>query len=863
MVGGQNLVYNPSFEKRGTIGAGLIGDGWQIGGPATITSTSYVQSGIDSKGIAQRADVTNLDPSRYIDVVPAPEKRPSAGPGQPFTFSCYVRATPGLGIQIFLQPLNSGSAVVVTVNSSTLIATGEWQRHTLTIPSLPANTATVHCITRLVTVNSATAGFIEVDRVQAQLAAVVSGWQDNADTVKTDLAGQAEATSALTARVTQNETSITSTSSQLFSLSNSVGTSGGQNLFFNPTFSKESASAGTAEGWITDSGASGGTSVPSIVPSWLVSSEKAQRLDVTGLNLSNSYRGIRVSPANYRPKVTAGSSVVASCYVRATAGLVFKIFIQGVDAAGTDAVTVSGPLIVATGGTQRIVYDYPNLPAGTASVQVYFRLYGSDTVGAGFVEYTRAQLEVGTTVTGWRDNNGLLAAEQAATSSAVAGLNSSVIQQGATLTAVSGQVSSLKASLAGEGSNFAASPASWEFLNTLNGFTLGTLSGSPSLVANPAFVRMTGSALLLKNQAPNVSGTAFPYLRVWLRRSNNTRSAGRLYWANENGGWSEDRVQPFTIDVSTTDWQVIEINLSGNTAWVGKTITDVRLDLVAIGENASVIDIAYISIGNKMPSASAAALSSTTATVTQQGLAITAQTSRVDGLNSAVGAANAAIQSEASTRANAVSAVSSRLDGLNSTVGNVNAAIQSEVNTRANADSALSRRVDDVQATAGNANAYAQQAFNTAASVDGKVSSSIVNKVQITANGIRYNAGFALGLDYSGGTVQSVYAVTAGSFVVLNDDPNNGAVFSPFAVENGQVFIADAVIKKATITNALVGQSIYSSTFNNFGQPLMTADFNVGQLIIQNKTKSGSYCILREDGLFAVSGGVVLMELTW
>ncbi|WP_245227528.1 MULTISPECIES: DUF1983 domain-containing protein [unclassified Pseudomonas] len=264
-----------------------------------------------------------------------------------------------------------------------------------------------------------------------------------------------------------------------------------------------------------------------------------------------------------------------------------------------------------------------------------------------------------------------------------------------------------------------------------------------------------------------------------------------------------------------------------------------------------------------MPSASAAALSSTTATVTQQGLAITAQTSRVDGLNSAVGAANAAIQSEASTRANAVSAVSSRLDGLNSTVGNVNAAIQSEVNTRANADSALSRRVDDVQATAGNANAYAQQAFNTAASVDGKVSSSIVNKVQITANGIRYNAGFALGLDYSGGTVQSVYAVTAGSFVVLNDDPNNGAVFSPFAVENGQVFIADAVIKKATITNALVGQSIYSSTFNNFGQPLMTADFNVGQLIIQNKTKSGSYCILREDGLFAVSGGVVLMELTW
>ncbi|RMS41540.1 Prophage host specificity protein J, partial [Pseudomonas amygdali pv. photiniae] len=387
-IGGQNLIYNPSFEKRGTIGAGLIADGWQIGGPATITSTSYVQSGIDPKGVAHRADVTNLDPSRYIDFVPAPEKRPSAGPGQPFTFSCYVRATPGLGVQIFLQPVNSATVVLATQNSSTLIATGEWQRHTLTIPSLPANTATVHCITRLVTVNSATAGFIEVDRVQAQLAAVVSGWQDNADTVKTDLAGQAEATSALTARVTQTETGITSASNQLVSLSNSIGNSGGQNLFFNSTFAKESGSPGTAEGWTTDAGVSGGTHVMSLVPSWIVSSEKAQRINVTGLNLTNIYRGIRTSGAGYWPKAMAGASVVASCYVRATAGLVFKIFIQSLDSTGNPIAAPSGPLIVATGGTQRIVYDYPNLPAGTVAVQVYFRLYGSDTVGSGFVEYT-------------------------------------------------------------------------------------------------------------------------------------------------------------------------------------------------------------------------------------------------------------------------------------------------------------------------------------------------------------------------------------------------------------------------------------------------------------------------------------------
>ncbi|KPW10620.1 Phage tail fiber protein, partial [Pseudomonas syringae pv. atrofaciens] len=699
-VGGQNLIYNPSFEKRGTIGAGLIGDGWQIGGPATLTSTSYVQSGIDSKGIAQRADVTNLNPSRYIDVVPAPEKRPSAGPGQPFTFSCYVRATPGLGIQIFLQPLNSASAVVVTVNSSTLIATGEWQRHTLTIPSLPANTATVHCITRLVTVNSATAGFLEVDRVQAQLAAVVSGWQDNADTVKTDLAGQAEATSALTARVTQNETSITSASSQLFSLSNSVGTSGGQNLFFNPTFSKESASAGTAEGWITDSGASGGTSVPSIVPSWLVSSEKAQRLDVTGLNLSNSYRGIRVSPANYRPKVMAGNSVVASCYVRATAGLVFKIFIQGVNAAGTDAVTVSGPLIVATGGTQRIVYDYPNLPAGTASVQAYFRLYGSDTVGSGFAEYTRAQLEVGTTVTGWRDNTAVLASEQSATSVAVSGLSSTVTQQANSISSVSGRTTSLE--------------------NTVNSTTNGLAT------------KASASAL------------------------SSTQSA-----VSQQGQ---------TLTAQSTQIQGLNASLGDTNA------------------NVSSVNQALANVNNVLAS-------------------------RIDGVTSTVGNVSAAIQSEATTRASADAAIGRSIDSLSSSVGTAYAAIQSESVTRADADGALSRRVDDVQSTAGNANAYAQQAINTAASVDGKVSGSYTVKLGVTANGIQYASGFGLGLDNSAGPTQSRFVVSADSFAILNANPNDGAVFSPFAVTGGQVFINEVFIKNGSIDNAKIGDMLYSSNY--------------------------------------------------
>ncbi|EPM43802.1 prophage host specificity protein J [Pseudomonas syringae pv. actinidiae ICMP 19073] len=265
--------------------------------------------------------------------------------------------------------------------------------------------------------------------------------------INTELAGKASSATvqALGNTVTQQGQDIKAQGQAITSVTASLGNSGGQNLFFNPAFTKESAVTGVAEGWQIDVG-TGGTHTASLVPSWLVSTEKAQRIDVSDLNQAAGYRSIRIVSASYRPKVTAGNSVVASCYVRATAGLVFAIFIQGVNAAGTDAVTVSGPRVVATGGTQRIVYDFPNLPAGTASVQVYFRLYGSDTVNAGFAEYTRAQLEIGTTVSGWKDNNAVLGAEQSATSSAVAALNSSVSQQGATIIAQASSMQALQAS---------------------------------------------------------------------------------------------------------------------------------------------------------------------------------------------------------------------------------------------------------------------------------------------------------------------------------------------------------------------------------------------------------------------------------
>ncbi|KZL39576.1 hypothetical protein VT47_10430 [Pseudomonas syringae pv. syringae] len=94
-----------------------------------------------------------------------------------------------------------------------------------------------------------------------------------------------------------------------------------------------------------------------------------------------------------------------------------------------------------------------------------------------------------------------------------------------------------------------------------------------------------------------------------------------------------------------------------------------------------------------------------------------------------------------------------------------------------------------------------------------KVSGSYTVKLGVTANGIQYASGFGLGLDNSAGPTQSRFVVSADSFAILNANPNDGAVFSPFAVTGGQVFINEVFIKNGSIDNAKIGDMLYSSNY--------------------------------------------------
>lgn len=170
-------------------------------------------------------------------------------------------------------------------------------------------------------------------------------------------------------------------------------------------------------------------------------------------------------------------------------------------------------------------------------------------------------------------------------------------------------------------------------------------------------------------------------------------------------------------------------------------------------------------------------------------------------------------------------ALGKRVETVQATIGAVSAAVTTEIQARVDGDQALASQVTTVQATAGAAQASAQLAFQTAANVDGKVSAAIIGKVGVTTDGKYYQAGFAVGIDNSGGTVQSQFLVTADTFAILPTSAGGTAV-APLIVQGGQVFLNQALIGTGWITNAMIGNQIASTAVNGAGQPVWEINKN-------------------------------------
>lgn len=123
----------------------------------------------------------------------------------------------------------------------------------------------------------------------------------------------------------------------------------------------------------------------------------------------------------------------------------------------------------------------------------------------------------------------------------------------------------------------------------------------------------------------------------------------------------------------------------------------------------------------------------------------------------------------------------------------------------------LNASVSGLQGSVSDISATVQQTSSAYADLNGKLSAQWGIKLQLnTATGSRYVAGVQLGLEANGGTVQSLFLVSANTFGVYN--PTNNGQALAFAIQNGQMFVNEAFIPYASITLAKLG-SWYSANY--------------------------------------------------
>lgn len=864
-VGGENLLPNPSFEVEGPT-AGLA-DGWRVGSSLAAPNRllSLVPSTLDPRGKAQRIDAKGLSGSAYVDVALPNASWVSMAPGQVLTVSAYVRGTQDLVSEIYLQYKNSGGATVGTHGPLRTILSDAWNRPVFTGAPAPGGTIGADLLLRVRGPLGGTAsdGYYEIDRAQAELSTVVSAWKDNAKNAQSAAQANAVAISSVSGRVSNTEEGLTSVSGRLTQLDNSIGDVGGENLFYNPAFTKL-ATGNNPDGWVPEGTA---TYTPSMVSSWLNAAENAYRCTTTGVGTTasgNPYTSL-VTASERAPAVAPGQTVTSSIYGRKTSDsgdLGLRIFHQWANAAGTVISAPASAVVPVSVSGDRVSFTSV-APAGAAKVRVFYRAHAaSGSSAAGTFELARPQIEYGSRPTGWRDNGQVNSNAIGAVSTAVDGLTSSVSQQGKDITSVSGRTTSLENSV-NSGSTGLASKAStaaltsvanrvaatesgltaqsssitnleakignalpfvagqtWEFTNSVEGWKANT-SGA-TLTAGPQYATVAKfTTIQVTNTFPVIDGAENPLIRIRLRRRNTGRASAAMYWANEDGGLAEARRFNWPINTSSADWQDIEFDLSGHAGWNGKKIWAIRLDMYNSGDANGEVDIAYIAAGRRSVAASGRAFDSLSVNVSQQGDKLAAETQRINGLQSSVGDANAAIQSEASTRASAVAAMGKRVDGVQSSLGSTNAAVQ--------------------------------QISNAQANLDGKVNATWSVKLGLTSGGSYYAAGFGLGLENQGGTFQSSFVVLANRFSVLN--PVGEGLVNIFTAENGQVVMNDALISKLTVQRAIVGSSINSSELANDGTPIMRMDFASGTLILLNKAAT-AYTVYNRRGIDMVINGV-------
>ncbi|EHP6354689.1 DUF1983 domain-containing protein [Escherichia coli] len=141
----------------------------------------------------------------------------------------------------------------------------------------------------------------------------------------------------------------------------------------------------------------------------------------------------------------------------------------------------------------------------------------------------------------------------------------------------------------------------------------------------------------------------------------------------------------------------------------------------------------------------------------------------------------------------------------------VNSSITEWSQTMATADEALSTKIDQLTVTVNGNKTAIETTSKALTDFKGNVDASYSIKLATDNNGMKYATGMSLGLTGDGTNFQSQCIFLVDRFVLMT--AANGTYTSPFYVTNGAMYVREAFIKDASITNAKIGSYIQSNNF--------------------------------------------------
>lgn len=218
-IGGDNMLTNSSFE---TLSSPTMASWWVAASPTAGLATSIVDSTLPQSVKALRLDHSAIPVNGYIEVRAndaTAASRIKVRGGASYVLSTWARGTAGMVFRSYIRWHDAAGAVLTTPTVAGTLST-TYARFTQ-VEVAPANAASAYIyVARAINNGTSTAAlWVEVDNVQFQEGTVATNYSPSIEQTSD---AQATATQALTTRVDQAESTLTSQGTAITNLTNSL-----------------------------------------------------------------------------------------------------------------------------------------------------------------------------------------------------------------------------------------------------------------------------------------------------------------------------------------------------------------------------------------------------------------------------------------------------------------------------------------------------------------------------------------------------------------------------------------------------------------------------------------------------------------